>query len=270
MKKCLLIFAAIICSVCTWGQITYDFIINNYPYIDVEEDEVLFPSEPMWYTGNIQKLADLLNKNLFSFYDLNDDYPTNLQKNEYKKSKEYLKQDLPSFNEVYQSTKAHKFYILYNLRYNTPYDTAKKRFAFRIGVNDYMKTNIAGYMGLGNNLCISCPTNRLSVKKTSTGYGDYFLSQFLYTTTIPESTALRIEKEMENPDCSICLMFIVKPYRVSKEARVINYGGYVGRQKALNDYVLAKTVGLYIVDTNKEEIICDLSKMFSQTTSKRK
>lgn len=250
-----------------FGQTTYKSILRSHPYINIEGDEVEFPSEPMWYTEKIEKLVNLLNKDVFSFYDLNDKYPTELQKNCHKKSDEYINSTLPSFDEVYNATRTSKFYTLYNLRYNKSYDTQNRCFNFSIGIPDYRTTKLSGYIGLGGDFCISFPTNRVVIKKNPTDYGDYYLSQYVRTPIISEEMALRIEKEMEKPTCSIYLMFIVQPNKISRETRTINYGGNVGRQNVSTDYILAQTIGWYIVDIEKEIILCDLSDVFSKATS---
>ena len=52
-------------------------------------------------------------------------------------------------------------------------------------------------------------------------------------------------------------MFIVIPQKVSKEIRTWKYG------QIQQNFILAKTVGLYIVDTQKEQILCNFSKIFT-------
>ena len=47
MKRLLLSLIFTLCNVYVWGQKTYNEIITDYPYIDIEDDEVCIPSEPM-------------------------------------------------------------------------------------------------------------------------------------------------------------------------------------------------------------------------------
>ena len=256
-----LIFALM--STYAWGQTTCEDIISDYSYINVERNEVEFPAEPMEIYGDINKLAFLLNKDIFSFYDMNDKYPTQLQKNAFMKTEEYLNMVLPSFNDVYKATFESKFFVLYNLRYNKPYDTKNRCFKFRIGIRDYDKTKKIGYIGLGNALCVSFPNERLKITKLPTNDGDNYYYQDFNTPTISEDIALRIEQEINKPTCSVCLMFIVQPRQVSREVQSINFGGYVGRQEISTDFVLAKTVGLYIVDTETDEVLVDISEILS-------
>lgn len=235
-------------------------ITSNHPYIDIEDDEVVIPAYPMETTRKIEYLAYLLEKDLFSYFDLNEEYPTQLQKNAFKKTDEYSNY-LEQLNADYKSTISEKFYILYNLRYNKPYDTNKKCFQFDLGVIASGTTKLAGYIGLSSNsspasVCITFPQNRLTIKKELTyDRSDYWLSQYIRIPIRSEELALKIEKEIANPYCSIYLMFIVKPNKVSREIHP-RYGYY-------QDFILAKTIGLYIVDVEKETILCDLSNLFS-------
>ena len=250
-------------SINVWGQTNCQDIISNYPYIDVETDKVEFPAEPMEIYGDINKLVALLNKDIFSFYDMNDKYPTPLQKNAYMNTEEYLNTYLPSFNEVYQATIEGKFIVLYNLRYNKPYDIQNRCFKFRIGVRDFYKTRKNGYISMGNALCVSFPKERLKTTKTPIDKGNYYFYQDITTPSIPEDIALKIEQEMDKPTCSVCLMFIVQPRSVSQETQYVNFGGYIGAQEITTDFVFAKTIGLYIVDTETYEVLADISNILS-------
>ena len=73
-----------------------------------------------------------MDKDLFSYFDLNDKYSTQLQKNVYKKTADYaeLSEEL---NSDYAYITHSYLYVLKNLRYNTNYDVDKKCFYFRLG-----------------------------------------------------------------------------------------------------------------------------------------
>lgn len=271
MKRFLISVVVTLCSILAWGQKTYNKIITDYPYIDLEHDEVCIPSDPQEIICKREKLIHLLNKDMYSYFDLNEEYPTQLQKNAYKKTQEYA-WNLEQFNADYKATTTSKFYILKSLWNNTAYDVNKRCFNFRLGVTSLDKTNVPGYIGLtsitggATNVCITFPQNRLTIKKEPTYDGsDYWISQYIRTPVISEDLAFTIEQGMSKLDCPISLMFIVVPQRVSKEIRNWKYG------QLQQDFILAKTVGLYIVDTQKESILCDLSKIFtSSTNNKRK
>lgn len=263
MKRLLLFLIVTLSSVLSWGQITYSDIITNYPYIDLEDDEVCIPSEPMETTGKREMLFHLLDRDMYSYFNLNEEYPTQLQKNAYKKTQEYA-WNLEQFNADYKATTTSKFYILKNLRYNKNYDVNKRCFNFNLGVNALDVTNIPGYIGLTDltgspsDVCITFPSNRLTIKKERTYDGSgYWVSQYIRTPIISEELAMEIEQGMAKPNCPIALMFIVIPQKVSKEIRTWKYG------KIQQNFILAKTVGLYIVDTQKEQILCNFSKIFT-------
>jgi hypothetical protein len=132
MKRLLLFLIVTLSSVLSWGQITYSDIITNYPYIDLEDDEVCIPSEPMETTGKREMLFHLLDRDMYSYFNLNEEYPTQLQKNAYKKTQEYA-WNLEQFNADYKATTTSKFYILKNLQYNKNYDERPMGEFFWIG-----------------------------------------------------------------------------------------------------------------------------------------
>ena len=271
MKRFLLLAIVTLCCVFSWAQDTYNDIVTYYPYIDIEDDEVCIPSDPMEITGKREMFCYLLNKDLFSYFDLNGKYPTQLQKNAYKKTQEYA-QDLEQFNADYKATTTSKFYIMKSLQCNTAYDVNKRCFNFKLGVIASSLTNTPGYIGLNGDsytspVCVTFPSSRLTVKKELTyDGGNYWISQYIRTPMISEEIAMQIEQGMAMSDCPIALMFIVIPQRISKETKSWKYG------QLQQDFILAKTVGLYIVDTQKETILCNLSKIFtaSSNTSKKK
>lgn len=253
------------------SQSSYESLIKNKAFVDIERETVLLPSGDYWEYQSLNKLIDILNNDLFSFFDLEEDYYTPLKKQNFIKTTEYQDSILPRFNQIVEKVKNAKFYALYNLRYNKPYDVSKHCFHFSIGVNDYNTTKTVGYIGLGHCFCVSYPTNLTKIVKNRTNYGDYFLQQFITTPTIPENVALKIENELENPYCSMCLLFVVKPQKISQEQLLVNYGGNVGLYNTTNFNILARTIELYIVDTENKEIIYDLTSVLqNRTTTKRK
>lgn len=271
MKHIISIFFVFASALYSFAQVTYESLIENKAFINIDKETVLLPTAgEYWETQSLKKLRAILGNDLFYYFDLSDEYSTQLQRQTFEKSEEYTQNLLPAFNKIKQSVKNAKFYTLFNLRYNESYDVSKRCFHFRIGVNDYNTTTTSGYIGLGNCFCITYPSTRTKITKSRTSYGDYFLQQYLTSPTIPEEIALRIEKEIEDPYCSIALMFIVKPTKVTSEKRTMNLGGYVGTQNITNQNILANTVGLYIVDTNSKEVLCDLSRILNSPTPQRK
>lgn len=252
-------------------NISYEDLIENKSFINIDKEQVLLPTDDgTWKNQKFSKLIDILNEDLFSYYGLNSTYSTPLQKQTFQKSEEYTQMLLPQFKEICNKVKGASFYTLFDLRYNEPYNITKHNFSFRIGVNDYNTTTTVGYIGLGKNFCVSYPQSRTTIKKSKTSYGDYFIQQYISTPTVPEDIAITIEKGMESPYCPISLLFVVKPTKVSKEKISMNYGGYVGTQTAINENILSKTIGLYIVNTKTKEVLADLSSIFQTTTPQKK
>lgn len=250
------------------AQISYDSLIKNKAIVNVDKEEVLLPTDgEFWELQSFDKLRAILENDLISYFDLSDKYSTPLKKQTFQKAPEYTDSLLPAFNKIRESVKNAKFYTLYNLQYNESYNVTKRCFAFNIGVDDYYTTTTPGYIGLGNCFCISFPQSRTKITKSNTSSGGYFLQQYITTPTIPEEIALRIENEMENPYCSMRLMFIVKPIKVTTERMTMNFGGYVGVQNIVNKNILANTIGMYIVDIETNEVLCDLSGIFSTSAT---
>ena len=59
-------------------------------------------------------------------------------------------------------------------------------------------------------------------------------------------------------------MFVVIPQRVSKEYK--NWNGLILQE----NFILAKTVNLYVVDTRQEKVLYDLSKMLIAPVNAKK
>lgn len=239
-------------------------------FIDYKGNEIEIPEEPMNIDVPIQKVVSILNKDIFGYYDLTRRYTTPLQQSEFKKSQEYRELS-EAFNQTYKNCKDCNFYILYNLHDNTAFDVSSKCFKFKIGINDYNTTTKPGYLGLGNNICLSYPTGKLKIRKTLTRSGsDYWFDQYITTPKISEELAMSIEHSMAKYPCPISLLFIVKLGYISTEKRSMDFGGNIGRQTITNQFIMCKTVGLYIVNIKTNEVICDLSSILTPTSVKKK
>lgn len=257
-------------STTTYAQSSFEDMRNMYCAIDVEAKTVEMPYNSIKTSMPLERLVSLLENDLFGYFDIADKFKTNLQKSAYAKTPEYAELNA-EFSQRNKEMKDATFYIPFNLRYNKPYDTTNKRFAFSIGATDYDITNLQGYIGFGNNVCTTYPTSRMTRSKTRTRDGlHYYISDFVQTPKVSEELALRIEKDMDNPYCETCLVFVVKMNKVSKENRTINFGGYVGTMATTQHYLLAKTIGLYIVNMESNEIYCDLSSILSTPTTQTK
>lgn len=254
MRKISVVLIATICSICAWGQKSYEDVINECYEIDHKAGVFYLSggSEDEYNICKVEQVASLINKDVFGYFGLNQKYETPLQKNAFKKTQEYATY-LSELNYDYSCLSTSKFYILYNLRYNTAYDIDKKSFIFRIGVLDWQRTNQSGYIGFGKNICTTFPANKLSIKRTREYNNELYAYQYIQIPIADEDLALKIEEEMSNPYCSTCLMFVVELNKVSSE----KHPEFPWAQ----NNILAKTVNLYMVNTKTEQIYCDLSEL---------
>ena len=233
---------------------SYQGVINECYEINHKTGEIYLSggSEDEYNICRVDQVASLMNKDVFGYFGLNQKYETPLQKNAFKKTEEYANY-LSQLNYDYSCLSGSKFYILYNLRYNSEYDINKKSFIFRIGVLDWQRTNQSGYIGFGKNICTTFPANKLNIKRTREYNNELYAYQYIQIPIADEDLALKIEEDMSNPYCSTCLMFVVELNKVSSE----KHPEFPWAQ----NNILAKTVNLYMVNTKTEQIYCDLSEL---------
>lgn len=254
MRKISVVLIATIYSVCAWGQKSYGDVINECYRIEFGTGKFYLSggSEDEYNICTIGQVASLMNKDVFGYFGLNQKYETPLQKNAFKKTKEYADY-LSELNYDHSSLSTSKFYVLYNLRYNSAYDIDKKSFIFRIAVLDWQRTSQSGYIGFGKNISTSFPANKLNIKRTREYDNEVYAYQYIQIPITDEDLALKIEEDMSNPYCSTCLLFVVELKKVSSE----KHSEFPWAQ----NNILAKTVNLYMVNTKTEEIYCDLSEL---------
>lgn len=235
-------------------QLSYEDIVNECYKIDCETGKFYFSggSEDEYNICTVEQVVSLINKDIFGYFKLNQKYKTPLQKNAFKKTEEYTNY-LSIFDYDYSCLATSKFYILYNLRYNTAYDIDKKSFIFRIGILDWQRTNQSGYIGLGKNICTTFPANKLNIKKKREYNGELYSYQYIQIPVADEELALKIEGDMSNPYCSTCLLFVVELNKALSE----KHPEFPWTQ----NNILAKTINLYMVNTKTEQIYCDLSEL---------
>lgn len=254
VKKNLVVLIATICSICAWGQKSYEDVINECYKIEHKTGEFYLSggNEDEYNIYKVDQIVSLMNKDVFGYFGLNQKYETPLQKNAFKKTEEYANY-LSQLNYDYSCLSTSKFYILYNLRYNSEYDINKKSFIFRIGILDWQRTSQSGYIGFGKNICTSYPANKLNIKKTREYNNELYAYQYIQIPIVDEDLALKIEEDMSNPYCSTCLLFAVELNKVSLE----KHPEFPWAQ----NNILAKTINLYMVNTKTEQIYCDLSEL---------
>jgi hypothetical protein len=235
-------------------QLSYKDIVNECYKIDCKTGKLYLSggSENEYNICTVEQVVSLINKDIFGYFKLNQKYKTPLQKNAFKKTEEYTNY-LSIFDYDYSCLATSKFYILYNLRYNTAYEIDKKSFIFRIGILDWQRTNQSGYIGLGKNICTTFPADKLNIKKKREYNGELYSYQYIQIPIADEELALKIEGDMSNPYCSTCLLFVVELNKTLSEK-------HPEFSWAQNN-ILAKTINLYMVNTKTEQIYCDLSEL---------
>lgn len=254
MRAILAILITFICGANAFAQKSYDDIISECYQIDAKNGKFYLSggNEDEYEIRSVEQVASLMQKDVFGYFGLNQKYSTPLQKSAFSKTEEYT--DYMSEIDYHHSyIFDSKFYILYNLRYNSEYDINKKSFIFRIGVLDWQRTSQLGYIGFGKNICTSYPANKLNVKKTREYNNELYVYQYIQIPIADEDLALKIEEDMSNPYCSTCLLFVVELNKVSSE----KHPEFPWAQ----NNILAKTINLYMVNTKTEQIYCDLSEL---------
>lgn len=229
-----------------------------HPVIDVENGEIDDCFSTM-YSISLKRFGYLLKNDIVGYNGLENEYKTDLQKEEFKKSKEY-ELLAPNFKEAQECVKRSDFCILYNLRHKEPYNVSKKAFVFSFLEKDFNVTSKSGYIGLGSGVCVTSPLKYTQVSKVLFD-GKPCLKQSLTLPYKDTRNALRIEKDMENPNCSTYLVFKVRIQNMEQEKRMTNFGGNVGTMLFPWNYLLCKTVGIYIVNRKTEEVLGDFSNL---------
>lgn len=254
MRAILAILITFICSANAFAQKSYDDIIRECYQIDAKRGKIYLSggNEDEYEIRSVEQVASLMQKDVFGYFGLNQKYSTPLQKSAFSKTEEYTNY-MSEIDYHHSYIFDSKFYILYNLRYNSEYDINKKSFIFRIGVLDWQRTNQLGYIGFGKNICTSYPANKLNIKKTREYNNELYAYQYIQIPVAEEDLALKIEKDMSNPYCSTCLLFVVELNKVSSE----KHPEFTWAQ----NNILAKTINLYMVNTKTEQIYCDLSEL---------
>lgn len=172
-------------------------------------------------TCTFDDMAALLRKDVIGYYGLGDKYNTELKVKAYKQTDDY-RDTYETMMEEYKLFTQGKGYILYNLRYNSNYDVAKRCFMFKIGFDDLYRYSQPHYLCFEKGFSLIYPTAYLTRTKQETNLatnGTYNYN-ILKTTVIPEETALKIENEMEDPNCNARLLIIFKLTSTANEKKL--------------------------------------------------
>lgn len=215
-------------------------------------------------TCSFDDIAALLQKDVIGFYGLGDKYNTELKVKAYKQTDDY-KDTYETMMEEYDYFTQNKGYVLFNLRYNSNYDVAKRCFFFKIGFDDLYRYSQPNYLCFEKGLALTYPSAYLSRTKqeTSLATNGTFNYNILKTTTISEETALKIENEMEKPNCNARLLIIFKLSKAANEKKVV--AGYYVDQT----FIIGKSIAAYLVNVKTGEVYANMSSIFNQTANRK-
>lgn len=152
---------------------------------------------------SIDDISALLHKDVIKYYHLQNKYSTELQANEFKKTERY--QEL--YNTMmldYKLITNGTGYLMYNLRYNNPYDLTNHRFNIKIGTDDLYRYSGNSYLCMKEGLALTYPSAYISrtQQQSSLATNGIFNYYIIKTTAIPEEIALKIENTLRDPYCS--------------------------------------------------------------------
>ncbi|MFR9509915.1 MAG: hypothetical protein SNH07_09240 [Rikenellaceae bacterium] len=251
---CIAIYSIVFC-LNAYSQESYENLLKQCGEIDVESGKFTLLNGSRSESYNRQKMVSLINKDVFGFFSLNNEYKTELQRASFSQTAEYQKY-MTTINHHHSYIFGNKFYILYNLRYNNAYDVNNKSFTFDISTVDYNRTRLSNYIGFGNNICTTFPSNKLNTKRVRAYNGELYAHHYINIPISDTNLALKMEKDMENPYCSTYLMFVVELDKVSSE----KHPEFPFDQS----YILCKTVNSYVVNIKEKKIYCDLSNILNK------
>ena len=269
MKKNLVLMISIIFAITSFAQKSVNDLIKDCVFYVVENERMesieYIDSNGDNVTCSLDDIASLLRKDVITFFELQDKYNTELKIKTFKQTEEYneyYKELISDYNIITQG----KGYLMYNLRYNNSYNTAKRCFQFKIGFDDLYKYSQPNYICFEQGISLSYPTAYLTrtTQRTSLASNGIYNYNILKTTTIPEATALKIENEMENPYCNARLLIIFKLNKAASEKKVV--AGYYVYQ----NFVIGKSINAYLVNVKTGEVYADMSSIFTQTSSNKK
>lgn len=241
IKRIITILVTLSIGVSLYGQNKYDDIVNGYA-VDIEEGTIerFNEMDGEKYPEPISSFIQILNLDAFNYYEFNKKYTSDLQRETFKKSKEYadyvgyIKQDR---DEII----ANKYYVFYNLRYNYKYDVGKRAFVFKLGLYDWQRTHTSGYVTVGKkNISVSFPASRTKLTSRRDYYNELYVEQLITIPFNNDEAAIQIEKEIDNPYCSAFLVFEVSLVKSVTEKN--------SEMPIPQTFLLAKTSGLYLID----------------------
>ena len=180
---------------------------------------------------------------MVSFFEIKG-YETDLKRELFKETEEY-KQYETALKEIKNTLKNQSFCYIHKLR--NVYNLEKNGFPYEIQLYGVDYDNFPQYINHGT-LCIEYatkrfPKNKLDVAKVAGGGRNFLYIQQTYFPVLDKHLALRIEEKARE---QIGVLFIFK----IDSTRTVGTGFWP------KTFVLTKTEGIYIINTQTGEVYC--------------
>lgn len=189
-----------------------------------------------------KEIRDILELNVVSYFNIKG-YDTDLKKDLFKETDEY-KQYETELKKIRDELKEYSFYYIHKIR--NVYDVEKGGFRYDIilGESDYV--NFSGYIN-HRTLCIEYatkrfPKNHIEVNKWWGGTF-YNYTQRIYFPVTDKRVALQIE-EAGREQVGVLFIFKIDSTKVERPGLWPQ------------TFILTKTEGIYIVNTETGEVYC--------------
>lgn len=189
------------------------------------------------------KIQNILELNVVSYFKLGGYYDTDLKRELFKETDEY-KQYESELKKIRDEMKKSSFYYIHKL--NNNYNLENSGFLYEI---ELYEGNYAGFPGYINHetLCIEYATKRFAQNKIDIqkrwGGSDYFYNQRVYLPVKDKRMALRIEEAGRN---QVGVLFLFKLDKTKNVKMLFS----------THTFILTKTEGIYIVNTETGEVYC--------------
>lgn len=189
------------------------------------------------------EIRNILELNVVSYFKLGGYYDTDLKRELFKETDEY-KQYESKLKKIRDDMKKSSFYYIHKL--NNNYNLENSGFLYEI---ELYEGNYAGFPGYINHetLCIEYATKRFAQNKIDVrkrwGGSDYFYNQRVYLPVKDKRIALRIEEAGRN---QVGVLFLFKLDK-TKDVKM---------SFSTHTFILTKTEGIYIVNTQTGEVYC--------------
>ena len=246
MKRISLISVLItLCSIPLWSQQTISELVKGCgTFVDAkgyipEQIIKVHYEDGTPYEIKSYELGYIYNLDVVSHFKMKG-YNTDLKRDLYKETEEYqqYKNELSKIRDTVKNT---TFYYIHKFKSN--YNVEKMGFLYEKELYEGGYVEFPGYINHGT-LCIEYATKRFPKNKLEIikrwGGSDYFYNQRAYLPVKDKQAALKIEDAGNNKG----VLFLFKVDSIKKEKILFS----------TRDFILTRTEGIYIVNTQTGEV----------------